>query len=193
MNDAEKEAIRCLGFSLTKVCPRHSEDEECALCDGTGKIYTCEGLGVISKFTQTLQKKQDEIERLKVELNQYQTQTVNVVAFHKLEDEVQRLTARNKELEQENQHLANVSVSLNSKIEDFKKSEKALQGRTVSCEACNGMAEKVKELESKIAKAREAFERVISKCYMPGMEDPFNDFWEWFYKCQDALAELGEK
>lgn len=65
MNDAEKEAIRCLGFSLTKVCPRHSEDEECALCDGTGKIYTCEGLGVISKFTQTLQKKQDEIERLK--------------------------------------------------------------------------------------------------------------------------------
>lgn len=149
----------------------------------------------------------NEIERLKVELNQYQTQTVNVVAFHKLEDEVQRLTARNKELEQENQHLANVSVSLNSKIEDFKKSEKAfletinqqgdeikelkedikvqedeieqyikqwrnaedcnikllkkieesrevieslrkaLSGRTVSCEACNGMAEKVKELE----------------------------------------------
>ena len=67
MNDAEKEAIRCLGFSLTKVCPRHSEDEECALCDGTGRTYTCEGLGVISKFTQTLQKKQDEIEQYKTQ------------------------------------------------------------------------------------------------------------------------------
>lgn len=318
MTECEKEAYQI----LRNVLWLNEEDHE--------ELYE----EFILAVSQALQKKQDEIEklknlthfgysevpelkneieRLKVELNQYQTQTVNVVAFHKLEDEVQRLTARNKELEaenersdslrflnevnrdkkikelelilyshsddvirhcyrkikeleQENQHLANVSVSLNSKIEDFKKSEKAfletinqqgdeikelkedikvqedeieqyikqwrnaedcnikllkkieesrevieslrkaLSGRTVSCEACNGMAEKVKELEalldkkvlsqvkedrekileleSKIAKAREALKVFAER-------NPENDPYQPLAK--KALAELGEK
>lgn len=101
-----------------------------------------------------------------------------------LQREVTRLTARNKELEVSvigiQQGGRNIQGEMLKKIkelegyiEDFKKSEKAfletinqqgdeikelklaLSGRTVSCEACNGMAEKVKELGDKNFKMTE--------------------------------------
>lgn len=44
----------------------------------------------------------------------------------------------------------------------IKKLEKALTGRTVSCEACNGMAEKIKELDDALRIAKEALKDVVT-------------------------------
>ena len=38
-----------------------------------------------------------------------------------------------------------------------------------------------------VAGEREALERVIKVCGRPGMKDPFDDGWRWYYRCQDAL------
>lgn len=35
-----------------------------------------------------------------------------------------------------------------------------------------------------------ALERVVKKCCHPGMKDPFDDGWAWFYMCHDALDLL---
>lgn len=310
MNDAEKEAIKVY----------REIEERCVTCSDE----SCRKAGV-EIITLALKKKQDEIERLKVELNQYQTQTVNVVAFHKLEDEVQRLneylkqlirdrqkviyaldlsgscdlsesvmlkinaltkklsekdseierlanikgvqsepcfcagcestipklnqdikslTARNKELEKSEKAFLETINKQGDEIKELKEDikvqedeieqyikqwrdaedcniklikkiaesrevieslRKALSGRTVSCEACNGMAEKVKELkgevvrwqnefgvtgkkvrllESKLAVAREALKVFAER-------NPENDPYQPLAK--KALAELGEK
>ena len=34
----------------------------------------------------------------------------------------------------------------------------------------------------------EAAKRVVDKCSRPGMKDPFDNGWQWYYRCQDALA-----
>ena len=53
-----KVAMICLGFSLTKQCPRHVEDEECAWCyDSGGKIFTAEGEKIVNKIRQALTAK----------------------------------------------------------------------------------------------------------------------------------------
>ena len=38
--------------------------------------------------------------------------------------------------------------------------------------------------------AIETLSRIIKVCQRPGMKDPFDDRWQWLYRCQDALALL---
>lgn len=109
--------------------------------------------------------------------------------------------------------------TINQQGDEIKELKQALSGRTVSCEACNGMAEKVKELEvlldkkvlsqvkedrekilsleSKIAVAREAItkyfesERIDALGYFGVQRKYDTRTAEEFL--EKALAELGEK
>ena len=58
----EEIARNCLGFKLTKMCPKHSDGEECEWCyNSAGKIYTRDGLVVISKICEALQAQADKM------------------------------------------------------------------------------------------------------------------------------------
>ena len=43
-------------------------------------------------------------------------------------------------------------------------------------------------LHAQAGAMREALKRITTVCSKPGMHDPFEDGWQWLYRCQDALA-----
>jgi len=58
-------ARECLRFELTMQCSEHSENEECGWCaDGGGKIYTKNGMEVISRIAQALREAVEPLEKM---------------------------------------------------------------------------------------------------------------------------------
>lgn len=45
-------------------------------------------------------------------------------------------------------------------------------------------------LEAALAQYQEAVKRVVDKCSRPGMKDPFDDQWQWYYRCQEVLTAV---
>jgi hypothetical protein len=54
----------------------------------------------------------------------------------------------------------------------------------------DGKVKEIADLRAKLSVATEALNLVIKNCSAVGMVDPFNCGWRWFYRCQDALAQI---